>query len=131
MTLLQKLTELMESHGDTVASLSRKSGVPYTTIDGLFKKGFTGAKISTIQAIARAYGVSLDYMIRDEIDDPMYGLGNAGLTGMEHDILEAMHQNPRLGLLFDRQRKMPPEAVENMLNLTNMIVKEFDGDESE
>lgn len=72
MTLLDKLAGLMEEHRDTVASLSRKTGLPYTTIDGLFKKGFAGARIGTVQAIAKAYGVSLDYMIRDEITDPHF-----------------------------------------------------------
>lgn len=89
MNLLQKLTELMEKNGDTVASLSRKSGVPYTTIDGLFKKGFAGARISTIQAIGRTYHVSTDYLIRDEIDDPQFGLMADKLQPIERRLLSA------------------------------------------
>ena len=89
MTLLQKLTDLMGKNGDTVASLSRKTGLPYTTIDGLFKKGFAGARITTIQAISRAYNVSLDYMIRDEITDPNYGLDAPASTPEETRLLRA------------------------------------------
>lgn len=83
MTLLDKLAGLMEEHRDTVASLSRKTGLPYTTIDGLFKKGFAGARIGTVQAIARAYGVSLDYMIRDEITDPHFGQESAFVASFD------------------------------------------------
>lgn len=89
MNLLQKLTELMNKNGDTVASLSRKSGLPYTTIDGLFKKGFAGARISTIQAIAKTYHVSADYLIRDEIEDPSFGLVDTSLPPDAPKTLEA------------------------------------------
>lgn len=89
MNLLQKLTELMNKNGDTVASLSRKSGLPYTTIDGLFKKGFAGARISTIQAIAKTYHVSADYLIRDEIEDPTFGLVDPTLPPDAPKTLEA------------------------------------------
>ena len=42
--------------------------------------------------------------------------------------LEALHQDPRLGLLFDRTRKMRTEDVDFMLQLTERIINERDGD---
>ena len=44
------------------------------------------------------------------------------------DRLEALHQDPRLGLLFDRSRKMKPEDVETMLAVAASILKERDGE---
>ncbi|MBR4458312.1 MAG: helix-turn-helix transcriptional regulator [Clostridia bacterium] len=89
MNLLQKLSGLMETNGDSVADLSRKANLPYSTVIGLFKKGFAGARINTIEAICRSYGVSLDYMIRDEIDDPTYGLSAEELDPPERRLLRA------------------------------------------
>lgn len=43
--------------------------------------------------------------------------------------LEALHQNPRLGLLFDRARKMSHEDVETMLAVSASILRERDGDD--
>jgi transcriptional regulator with XRE-family HTH domain len=43
--------------------------------------------------------------------------------------LEALHQDPRLGLLFDRSRKMSHEDVEFMLQMADRILKERDGDD--
>lgn len=43
--------------------------------------------------------------------------------------LEALHQDPRLGLLFDRTRKMSHDDVEFMLQFADRILKERDGDE--
>ena len=42
--------------------------------------------------------------------------------------LEALHQNPRLGLLFDRSRKMSSSDVEFMLQMADRILKERDPD---
>lgn len=46
----------------------------------------------------------------------------------DEDRLEALHQNPRLGLLFDRSRKMSHEDVEFMLQMADRILKERDGE---
>ena len=45
------------------------------------------------------------------------------------EILEALHQNPRLGLLFDRTMKMSHADVETMLAVSASILKERDEDE--
>ena len=47
---------------------------------------------------------------------------------IDADRLEALHKNPRLGLLFDRQRNMSPEDVEFMLQMADRITKERDND---
>ena len=63
MDFLERLKMLMNRSEDNNSSLAKKSGIPYTTIDGLFKRGWEKAQISTIQKICNYYGVSLDYMI--------------------------------------------------------------------
>ena len=73
MNFLEKLNSLMKSKGLNKSTLSQSSGIPYTTIDGWYKKGFANAKLSTIQKLADFLGVSLDYLIRDNITDINYG----------------------------------------------------------
>lgn len=43
--------------------------------------------------------------------------------------LEALHQNPRLGLLFDHSSKMSSEDVDVMIRFAEGILKERDGDD--
>lgn len=45
------------------------------------------------------------------------------------DRLEALHQNPRLGLLFDHSSKMKPEDVDFMIQMAERIIKERDANE--
>ena len=46
----------------------------------------------------------------------------------DEDRLEALHQDPRLGLLFDRTRKMSSSDVEFMIQMADRILKERDGE---
>ena len=46
----------------------------------------------------------------------------------DEERLEALHRDPRLGLLFDRTRNMSHEDVEFMLQMADRILKERDGE---
>lgn len=46
----------------------------------------------------------------------------------DEERLEALHKDPRLGLLFDRTRKMSHDDVETMLAVAASILKERDGE---
>lgn len=72
MNFLEKLDFLMAKMSINKSKLSQLSGVPYTTIDGFYKKGYENTKISTIRKIASALDVSLDYLIDDNISDETY-----------------------------------------------------------
>ncbi len=74
MNLLDKLDMLMNEKGLNKRTLSQSSGVPYTTIVGLYTKGYEGVRMNTIKSIARFFGVSTDYLIQDDISDRFYGL---------------------------------------------------------
>lgn len=46
----------------------------------------------------------------------------------DDERLEALHQDPRLCLLFDRSRKMSSADVDFMLQMADRILKERDGE---
>ena len=72
MNFLEKLDYMMEKLSLNKRKLSISSGVPYTTIDAFYKKGYENTKISTIRKIASALNVSLDYLVDDNITDEHY-----------------------------------------------------------
>lgn len=55
--------------------------------------------------------------------------GHETISTDDKERLEALHQDPRLGLLFDRSRKMSHDDVEFMLQMAGRILKERDGDD--
>lgn len=87
MDFLEKLDFLMERFNLTKTSLSQKSGIPYTTIDAWYKKGYEGLKLTTLRKLASYFNTTLDYWILDEITDPNYGKSSGfkvEYTEMEH-----------------------------------------------
>lgn len=73
MNFLEKLDSLMELYNLNKNTLSQQSGIPYTTIDGWYKKGYEGLKLTTLKKLCSFFDTTLDYFVKDEINDPDYG----------------------------------------------------------
>lgn len=73
MNFLEKLDFLMNKYGLNKRTLSQKSQIPYTTIDGWYKKGYEGLKLTTLRKLNDFFNTALDFWILDEITDPNYG----------------------------------------------------------
>ena len=69
MGLTDKLDLLMREKNINKAELARESGVPYTTIDGFYKKGSENAKLSTLKKLCSYFGCTLDFLADDNITD--------------------------------------------------------------
>lgn len=72
MDFLQKLNFMMKRKSLNKRTLSQDSGIPYTTIDGWYKKGYDGMKISTLRMLAGYFETTLDFWFQDDITDPNY-----------------------------------------------------------
>lgn len=68
MSLTDKLNEFLKEKNITKSQLSKESGVPYTTIDGFYKKGTDNVKLSTLKKLADYFKCSLDYLVDDKIE---------------------------------------------------------------
>lgn len=72
MLLTEKLEILMKEQRLNKRLLAHESGIPYTTITSLFSKGYENAKLSTLKGLANFFGVTLDSLCRDELDELVY-----------------------------------------------------------
>lgn len=69
MGLTDKLDLLMKEKNINKAELARESGIPYTTIDGFYKKGSENAKLSTLKKLCAYFNCSLDFLADDDVSD--------------------------------------------------------------
>lgn len=70
MPFIDRLETLMEKNGiNNKSELSKVSGIPYTTIDGFYKKGSDNIKLSTLRKLAECLNCTLDYLV-DEAEEP-------------------------------------------------------------
>lgn len=68
MTFIKKIEKLMkENNISNRSELSKISGIPYTTIDGLYRKGINNIKLSTLKKLTDCLNCSLDYLVNDDI----------------------------------------------------------------
>jgi len=59
----EQLEKFMKLNGYKISDIARLSNVPYTTIDGLFKKGADNIKLSTLRKLANLLQCSLDELV--------------------------------------------------------------------
>lgn len=114
----KNLTKLMEMRGITQTEICDRLGVSSSTVSD-WCKGLKYPRVDKIQRLSEILGVRMS-TLTDETD--MQEVKDA-------DRLEALHQNPRLGMLFDRQMKMSREDVDFMLQMAERIMKERDGED--
>jgi transcriptional regulator with XRE-family HTH domain len=55
-----------------INQLSKETGIPYTTIDGFYKKGTENIKLSTLKKLAEYFNCSLDYLVDDKITEKSF-----------------------------------------------------------
>ena len=60
---LEIFDNLLKKNQLNKRQFSIKSGIPYTTIDGFYKKGYENIRLTTLRKIADYFGVTLDYLI--------------------------------------------------------------------
>jgi transcriptional regulator with XRE-family HTH domain len=63
MNIEERLSQVMLSKEINRSQLSKAANIPYTTIDGMFKKGCSNIKLSTLMKLADYFDVSIDYLV--------------------------------------------------------------------
>lgn len=118
MTIGEKIKARRRELKMTTEELGRLIGVQRSAVTK-YEKGHIELKASQIQAIARALDVSPVDLLDDE---------DQRVEDSFQDRLEALHQDPRLCMLFDRSRKMSQEDVDFMIQMADRILKEREGE---
>ena len=115
---VKNLRFLMEAREISQADICRELGVSSATVSD-WCTGKKYPRVDAMQRLADLLGVRFSTLTTEN-----------GLQDYEdQQRLEALHQDPRLGLLFDQSRKMSHEDVEFMLQMADRILKERDGDD--
>lgn len=112
---VRNLRYLMEAKGITQADICRELEVSSATASD-WCNGKKFPRIDALQKLADLLGVLVSTLTSEN------GLSDYA----DQERLEALHKDPRLGLLFDRTRKMSSSDVDAMLAIAASILKERD-----
>ena len=120
MELGDKIKMLREQKNMTLEELGNAVGVGKSTVrkweNGMIKN-MGRDKIAALAAVLQMSAVEFVPSITE-----------TEISTEDKERLEMLHQNPRLGLLFDRTARMTSEDVEFMLQFADRITKERDKD---
>lgn len=128
MIIGEKIKRLRKEKGWTQEQLGELVGVKKAAINKYEVGNVKNLKRSTIAGLAKAFGVSPVWLMDDDADWPPVYVQPVDTAETDQERLEALHQDPRLGLLFDRSRKMKPEDIDFMIQMADRILKERDGE---
>ena len=115
---VRNLRYFMDMKGITQADICRELEVSSATVSD-WCTGKKYPRVDKLQRLADLLNVRFSSLTTE-----------GGLQDYEdQQRLEALHQDPRLGLLFDHTRKMKKEDVDFMIQMAERIVREREGDE--
>ncbi len=84
MGFLEKLNYLMKQNNLNKNTLSKSCGIPYTTIDGWYKKGYEGLKLTTLRKLADFFGTSLDFWANDSQEKTLSKVQQEAIAKLEN-----------------------------------------------
>ena len=128
MGMLEKIEYLMQ-----IKNISNKkiladvSGLPYTTVAGLWVKPIDNTKRSTLFALAKALGCSVDYLGNDEIPLEAHEEEPKQTYYLDPEVAELadqLHKNPELRILFDASKKLTKEDIQFVRDMVDRMKRE-------
>ncbi|MBE6689584.1 MAG: helix-turn-helix domain-containing protein [Ruminococcaceae bacterium] len=69
MSFNKKVNALLKEKGITKAQLAKAADIPYTTLDSMLKRDTDTEKLKTIYSIAKKLGVSVEYLVFDNVGE--------------------------------------------------------------
>ena len=114
---VENLTRLMRERGIEQSDIVAALGFTASTVSD-WVNGKKYPRVDRMQMLADFFGVPMSVLTiqqspnRDRI----------------HEISESLQHNPKLGLLFDRSRKMSEKDLDAVLGVVDAILRERDGE---
>lgn len=109
---VKNLHFFMEEKGISQADICRELKVSSATVSD-WCSGKKYPRIDAMQRLAELLGVTFSMLTTE----------NGVIDYQNMDRLEALHQNPKLGMLFDKSRKMDNRDINHMLELADIILR--------
>lgn len=116
---IQRLQELFRKSGKSYDELAKETGIPKSTLQR-YITGETGKiPVDRLECIAACLGSTAKAILGWVPDDDE--------SDRIQRISQSLHENPRLGLLFDRSSKMSAADMDVVIGVVDAILKERDG----
>lgn len=80
MTIEEKLKDYILTNYKSVREFVKSAGLPYSTVDGVLKRGIANSSIGTVLKICKALGISADELANNKIVPAKIGMCHTFIT---------------------------------------------------
>lgn len=87
MSFNKKINALLKEKGITKAQLAKAVNIPYTTLDSMLKRDTDTERLKTIYSIARQLGVSVEYLVFDNVSEAFEGENQMFISDRETELI--------------------------------------------
>lgn len=87
MSFNKKVNSLLKEKGFTKAQLAKAVNIPYTTLDSMLKRDTDTEKLKNIYSIAKHLGVSVEYLVFDDISEAFEGENQMFISQHETELI--------------------------------------------
>ncbi|MBQ9939949.1 MAG: helix-turn-helix domain-containing protein [Clostridia bacterium] len=87
MSFNKKVNSLLEEKGITKAQLAKAANIPYTTLDSMLKRDTDTERLKTIYSIAKYLGVSVEYLVFDDVSEAFEGEAQMFISQKETELI--------------------------------------------
>ena len=67
MTIEEKLREYILTYYKSIREFTQKAEIPYSTMDGILKRGIANSSIGNVLKVCQALGISADELARNKV----------------------------------------------------------------
>lgn len=104
MNFLEKLDFLLKEKDINKHQLSKITGIPYTTIDSFYKKGYDNIKLSTLLKLSNYFKCTLDYLVVDDDTEESIKINSSDSENSKtllelYEAVEDLSENEQLYML--------------------------------
>lgn len=89
MSFNKKVNALLKEKGITKAQLAKAANIPYTTLDSMLKRDTDTEKLKTIYSIAKHLGVSVEYLVFENVSEAFSGKTRMFISEKETELINS------------------------------------------
>lgn len=119
--VMRRMKAQRKALGLSYQELAERTDINKSTLQRYETGSIQSIPVDKLEAIARALHMTPAELMGWTEEAPAEP---PAPTGDLEELLEAMHKNPRLGVLFSRSAKMDEESVEAVLRIVELMHRE-------
>lgn len=123
MSFNKKVNDLLKEKGITKAQLAKSVNIPYTTLDSMLKRDTDTERLKTIYAIAKELGVSVEYLVFDNVREAFEGKSQVFVSEHETELINNYRLLDRRGA--DSVKALLQQQMDYVQQKTHSLKREF------